>query len=668
LITVHVISHTHWDREWYLTREQFRLRLVELIDNLLDLLDRDPQYAHYHLDGQTIVLEDYFEVRPGAIDRLKRSIAAGRVLVGPWYVMPDEFLVSGEALVRNLCIGHRLAQSFGGSMPVGYLPDLFGHVAQMPQILRHFGLDNAILWRGFGGRRAEYWWEAPDGSRVLMLHLPPEGYCNATRVMFNPDEAVARAMTAIDFERTRTSTGQVLLMNGVDHVEPHPAMPALIGRLAEENGCRVRHSTLPAYVDAVRHQVSIGSGNGIETVNGELRGGEDYANLLPGVLSARTYLKQENARVQTLLEREAEPLSTFAWLSGAPYAHGELEYAWKTLLQNHPHDSICGCSIDAVHDENMTRFARAGQVAEALAARAAARIASQVPAATGDAVRIVAFNTDDVARGGVIEATIDLPYASAEPDRRVDPEALDVPVRFWPDDAAVAGVTDASGAQLSFQVLDTVDAITTVMSRYETPWQLHSRRVTFLFQAPHIPPCGYAAFDVHITFDVARIFRSADVVRTFRSAGVVPTFRPATHGRPEGLHYWVENEHLRLTVNRDGTIDVEDKSSGWTVRGALMLEDVGDVGDEYNYSPPAADTRILGGTVPARVTAVFAGPLRTMYRIESELQVPAGAAADRQSRLEEKIALPITCEVSLDAGSRRVDVDQIGRASCRERV
>src|SRR5436305_6460585 len=140
---IHVISHTHWDREWYLTREQFRLRLVDLIDGLLDLLDRDSQYLHYHLDGQTIVLEDYLEIRPGEIDRLKRSIAAGRVLAGPWYVMPDEFLVSGEALVRNLCIGHRLAQSFGGSMPVGYLPDLFGHVAQMPQILRQFGLDNA---------------------------------------------------------------------------------------------------------------------------------------------------------------------------------------------------------------------------------------------------------------------------------------------------------------------------------------------------------------------------------------------------------------------------------------------------------------------------------------------------------------------------------------------
>jgi len=651
---VHVISHTHWDREWYLTREEFRLRLVDLIDRLLDLLDRDPEFAHFHLDGQTIVLEDYLEMRPAQIDRLKRTIGEGRVLVGPWYVMPDEFLASGEALVRNLCIGHRMAQSFGRSMPVGYLPDLFGHVAQMPQLLRQFGLDNAILWRGFGGRRAEYWWDAPDGSRVLMLHLPPEGYCNATRVVFNPREASARAHRAIELERGRTGTSQVLLMNGVDHVEPHPGIPALVARISTLDGCRARHSTLPAYVAAVREEIRRAGNDGLETVGGELRGGEDYANLLPGVLSARTYLKQENARVQTLLEREAEPLCTFASLAaGAPYPHGELEYAWKTLIQNHPHDSICGCSIDAVHAENMTRFARAGQVAEALAARAAAQVASRISAATGDSLRIVVFNTDCLPRRGVVEATVDLPYASAEPHRRVDPEALDLPVRFWPEHAFVSGVSTASGEPLPFQVLETADAIATVMSRFETPWQLRATRVTFLFQAPEIPPCGYAAFDVQV--------------------GLVgqepnPTC-PPNPADPPHLPYHSENEHLRLTVNDNATVDIEEKSSGWIVRGALTLEDVGDVGDEYNYSPPALDTRICRVSEPARITATRSGPLRTTYRIDAKLQLPAAAAADRRSRLPETVPMPVSFEVSLDAGSRSIEVGvTIENRACDHRL
>src|SRR5205823_3306405 len=200
----------------------------------------------------------------------------------------------------------------------------------------------------------------------------------------------------------------------------------------------------------------------LETVAGELRGGEDYANLLPGVLSARAYLKQANARIQTELERDAEPLSTFAWLAGHAYPRGELRYAWRTLIQNQPHDSICGCSIDAVHEENMSRFARAEQVAEALAERAATHLSDLVAPAPEGALRLVVFNTDAQARSGVVEATIDLPYASAEPHRRVDPEALDRPVRFWPRDAYIAKVSDGNGAAMPFQLLDEHDVIASV--------------------------------------------------------------------------------------------------------------------------------------------------------------------------------------------------------------
>src|SRR5882672_128086 len=331
MLTIHVISHTHWDREWYLTHEQFRFRLVALVDRLLDLLDTDPSYKHFHLDGQTIVLEDYLEIRPEQEPRLRRAIEAGRILIGPWYVMPDEFLVTGESLVRNLARGHRIPRQFGTPMPVGYLPDLFGHVAQMPQIWRQFGLDNTILWRGFGGTHAEYWWEAPDGSRVLMMHLPPEGYCNATRLVFDPDAMMARAAEKIGYERARTRVGQALLMNGVDHVEPHTAIPALIDKLSAIADQRARHSTLPAYVAAVRAAVE-SSRPDLDTVVGELRGGTDYANLLPGVLSARVYLKQQNADIQTLLESYAEPLSVVAqgFSPAFSYPAGQLRHAWKT--------------------------------------------------------------------------------------------------------------------------------------------------------------------------------------------------------------------------------------------------------------------------------------------------------------------------------------------------
>jgi mannosylglycerate hydrolase len=629
MIDVHLISHTHWDREWYLTREQFRLRLVDLVDRVLDLLRGDSGYTCFHLDGQTIVLEDYLEIRPERTEEIRELVRAGRLLVGPWYVMPDEFLVSGESLVRNLALGHRIARSFGGSMPVGYLPDLFGHVGQMPQILRQFDLDNAILWRGFDGPRAEYWWQSPDGSRVLMMHLPPEGYCNALRIALAPDQMVDRTEAVIEREASRTTLGVVLLMNGVDHTEPQDTIPSLVAAL-QQRSHRIRQSTLPAYVDAVRSRVA-GDGSSLEVVRGELRGGEQYAPLLPGVLSARTYLKQANARVQNALERWAEPLSTWAWLLGDAYPTAALQYAWKVLLQNHPHDSICGCSIDAVHDENMSRFARAAQVAEDLIDRASVAIARRVAPAAPGSMRVLFFNTSGWPGARVVEGSVDLPFDSAEPHRHVDPEALDVPVVFYPKGSTITSASLPQGGGVPLQVLDEREVISWVRSRYETPWALHARRVRFA-AVIDLPACGYESLDLHV-----------DAPTALPAAGPVTT-------TPRSL----ENEILRLTLTDDGTATIFDKRSGKTYAGCGALMDEGDVGDEYNYSPPRMDPIVSSTDLQdVQVAQVDTGPLRGRLRIDAMLSLPRAATADRSGRASEMIGIPVTMEITLDAGSAR---------------
>ena len=164
MATLHLISHTHWDREWYQTFQQFRLRLVHMVDNLLAIMLTEPGYRHFMLDGQTVVLEDYLEMRPEKRDELKELIGQGRILIGPWYVLPDEFLVSSEAIIRNLLQGKRICDEFGGRMMVGYIPDPFGHIGQMPQILNGFDIHNAALRRGLADEPCEIWWQAPDGS------------------------------------------------------------------------------------------------------------------------------------------------------------------------------------------------------------------------------------------------------------------------------------------------------------------------------------------------------------------------------------------------------------------------------------------------------------------------------------------------------------------------
>jgi len=671
---IHLVSHTHWDREWYLTFEQFRLRLVDLVDRLLDQLESQPDFAHFHLDGQTIVLEDYLELRPHNEARLRRLIADGRILIGPWYDMPDEFLVSGEALVRNLALGHRIARRFGAPMPVGYLPDLFGHVAQMPQILRNFGLDNAILWRGFGGEKAEYWWQAPDGSRVLMMHLPPEGYCNATRVHLDPAAMLDRATTAARTEAERTVVGEVLLMNGVDHVEPHPVIPELVRQMSAALGVPVRHSTLPAYVDAVRAGVGRnGIAESLAVVHGELRGGEEYANLLPGVFSARTYLKQANARVQTLLEKRAEPLATFASMLGARYPREELRYAWKLLLQNHPHDSICGCSVDAVHEENMTRFARAGQVAGAIADQAATVVARAVPAAPPGAVRLVAINTTGTPFRGTMEAFVELPYESAEPRRVFDAAALDVPVTFWPQTLRPIAVSSYVGGSLPLQVLGEEDVVTFVMSRYETPWALRARRLRLAFYG-EVPACGYAAFD--IAMSEASATPANHLRQGFggrEAGGYIPSASGTTPAKAGGYiasasgtssvasgfsrtdHRSAKNGHVSISINDDGTVDLVDGSTGTCYPRCGALEDVGDVGDEYNYSPPAGDRRVTSAdAIDVKIAQVQAGPVRVVFQIDYVLLLPSAASADRGARGSETTATPVRIMVSLDADSSRV--------------
>src|SRR5436309_12265645 len=187
--TVGIVPHTHWDREWYAPFQVFRARLVRLLDELLPLLEHDLSYARFLLDGQTVVVDDYLEVRPEAAETLRRLAATGRLSVGPWMVLMDEFMVSGETIVRDLQLGLRRAVELGGAMPVGYLPDMFGHIAQMPQILRLAGLEHAVVWRGVPSAvdRTGFWWSAPDGSTVRAEYLPV-GYGNGAAV---PDDAKA---------------------------------------------------------------------------------------------------------------------------------------------------------------------------------------------------------------------------------------------------------------------------------------------------------------------------------------------------------------------------------------------------------------------------------------------------------------------------------------------
>jgi len=346
-----VVPHTHWDREWYLPFEFFRLRLGSVVDGVLDTLEGDPSFTSFTLDGQAIVLEDYAEVRPENAGRLQALLDAGRLEAGPSYVLPDEILVGAESLVRNLLLGRLVCRRFGVEPSgAGYLPDSFGHPAQLPQILAGFGIRTFLFSRGMGDEADDvgvvFRWSAGPAEVVACQLLPH--YDNFARLTWDHD-AEERIRAIVDrFGEAVSGAGQdeIVLANGSDHLPIEPELPQILGGLERTFGAQFRIG---------RYDEHTPGSDALPVYEGELVGSR-LQNLLRGVNSARIYLKQANERA----ERRLLSIETAAALrtlrEDAPNPAANLRLAWRDLLRNHPHDSICGCSCDEVHRDMLVRY------------------------------------------------------------------------------------------------------------------------------------------------------------------------------------------------------------------------------------------------------------------------------------------------------------------------
>jgi len=601
--TLHIVSHTHWDREWYLPFEAFRLRLVDLVDHLLELFETDPDFLHFNLDAQTIVLEDYLEVRPERRAVLEQRIREGRITVGPWYQLNDEFLVSGEATIRSLLVGHRIAQAFGACMKVGYLPDQFGNLGQMPQILRGFGIDNAIMGRGrqlVGNRKAEFWWEAPDGSRVV-ASLMAWWYNNAQYIPDEVEPAAAALQRLRDAMAPHCAVPRLLLMNGVDHLEAQPAIGKVIRGVqamwkAQGVEDRVLHSTLDAYVGALREAASSAS---LEVARGELR--EDRGGAcLAGTLSTRMYLKQANHRAQRALEAYAERLASFARMAGAPYPYEQMRYAWKLLMRNHPHDSICGCSTDQVHREMLPRFDGVEQIAGEIVDRSldalAARDRRRGARADWTALRV--YNTLNWTRTDPVRAVIEFPLG--EPSRGN-------PARD--DSRAPTGfrLRNAAGEEVPFAVTHVETVVRQVLNPRELPLDQWVRRVTIEFVAADVPACGYVTYRIE-------------------PQAAMPRYAPFHKGEV-----------------------------AWP---PVFLEDCGDVGDEYLHRKPLVDRVYRASALPSPLSPhVEANAARETWASTIRWALPVGATPDGQKRCEELEECATTVRATRWSGVPRLEIE-----------
>jgi hypothetical protein len=648
---VAVVPHTHWDREWYEAYQTFRLKLVDLVDDLLPLLERDPAFAHFMLDGQMAVVDDYLEVRPENEARIRHLAQSGRLGMGPWYILMDEFLVSGETMVRDLQLGFEKAAAFGGAMEVGYLPDMFGHVAQMPQLLRQFGLRHAVVWRGvpFAVDRSAFWWKALDGSTVRAEYLL-EGYGNGAAL---PDDAKDLVAMVERFERDHQSyllDGALLWMNGTDHLLPKPWLGRVIDEANEaQDDYRFRVATLASYLSAA-------TTDGLPTWQGELRSGA-RANLLFGVGSNRVDVKQAAARAERELERLAEPLSAL-YLPADRWPASLLATAWREVIRNAAHDSSCACSIDEVCDAVLHRYAEARQIGKGLVDRAVATLASSV-ATTGP----LAVNPSPHARGAVVE--LHLPGTEAVPgtqvlsvsDGRAGTDGITRADTVTLVQASMDGMHELRDVEIEIGddgVLDVrlVCSIDGTGSRYAGPAK------SIVNDAAREQPDGPARIAL-VTPPSQRVLAWVDDVPGFgwstidlSPTDVVPVVVGGDDAAPtitNGL-VCIEVDAATGTFSLDGT------------SGLGRLVDDGDAGDTYNYSPPRKDRAVdQPESVTVRVTE--RGPLRARVVIERSYVWPEHVFFGERSGERE---VPTTTTIEVRAGSAVVHVTTELENTCRD--
>jgi mannosylglycerate hydrolase len=605
---VHIVPHTHWDREWYSPYQTFRLRLVDLLDQLLPQLEGDPSYAHFLLDGQMAVVDDYLAVRPDAEPRLRALAATGRMAMGPWYALPDEFLVSGETLVRNLQRGLRVASRFGGAMDVGYLPDMFGHVAQMPQLLRLFGYEHAVVWRGVPSAidRSGFWWTSPDGSDVRAEYLP-QGYGNGALV---PDDAKALVRRIGEFEAEQGDllTGPILWMNGTDHLMPQPWLGRVV---AEANDLDLGYEL---HICSLAEHVRRAPTDGLPTWEGELRSGA-RANLLMGVASNRVDVKQAAAKAERSLERLAEPLSAL-FLPADHWPAALLDEAWLEVIRNSAHDSICACSVDEVCDAVLHRFAEATQIAAGLTDRALHALGATIAV---DGRTPVIVNPSHRARSGVVE--LRLRGAEVPPGTQLVSERL---AEWTMVDSAAIEVATVMVAELEY--VRNVQSFTVVAS--DGTELIHVAREP----AGNLvtPPIRQQLVDLraeraeeHVSVRVTTppavtvLAHVADVAGYGWQAwtGASSPVRPVT-----ATELGLENGIITVEVDpTDGTFAIDGH------HGLGQLIDSGDVGDTYNWCPPDHDV-VVDTPVSVSTRIVEAGPVRARLEIQRVYDLPTHAA------------------------------------------
>ncbi len=595
---VHIVPHMHWDREWYFTTEESRILLVNNMEEIMERLEIDENYPHYVLDGQTAILEDYFDIKPENKERVKKLVEQGKLIVGPWYTQTDEMVVGSESIVRNLLYGLKDSRELGEPMMIGYLPDSFGQSEKLPQILNGFDINRAIFWRGaserHGSTKNNFYWKSESEGEVL-VHLMPLGYAIGKYLPVE-EEALRKRMSKYMPVLERGAVNDAILVaNGHDQMpiqkNIYDVMETMKKIYPDKTFFLSKYENVFEEVEQVKD---------LDTLQGELLDGK-YMRVHRSIFSSRADLKSSNTRIENKITNILEPLASLAHSFGEEYHEGLIEAIWKELMKNHAHDSIGCCCSDIVHVDIENRFHLAENKTDELIKFYKRRI---VDAMSMDVAldKLTAFNLVPYERTTVVEGEIITKMKNFN-------------------------LVDGDGKQYEFEVLATeiVDA------------GLIDRQIVH-----------YGDYDPFVKYTVA-IYDTLPAMGFKTYIVVEKEGQLATASKTEKA----ENEFYAITVNTNGTLKVTDKVTGKEYDEVLLVEDGADDGDGYDFSELEDDFILTSKDVVATSKMTS-----TKNKSVIEIAYTMETSKDLDSRKAKVIdgSFDMKFIVSLTKGSKVIDV------------
>lgn len=654
--------HTHWDREWYWSFGAYRTQLTQVVESIVQLLEQG-ELDNFMLDGQTCLLDDLAEMTPSLNSRITSLVQKGRLSIGPWYVLADQLLVGGESLTRNLHYGMKAARHLNAEPAlVGYCPDTFGHSADLQRILKGFGIDNAVVWRGVPEMSSGpfFLWQSPDGSEVLTNQLARGYYQTAFHENVSTEKLADYLLSFLGWQKNsvswETSTELIETNNkaltysdelrsalvpvGGDHLRPAPNFKnqlrdslALINSkspvdplstLLSEHNFSAKAVSLETFLTQAKSTLASDL-NALQLVRGELRDNRtafecERAYMLAGVLSTRLYLKRENRLLEHTLLKKIEPLrAMMALAKWLKYPHEELDHSWRLLLKNHPHDSICGCSIDEVHDEMQSRNKSLAAQLNVLARQGQEALTRQVNPSESE-IRLGLHYMDVLdphhTDKGDGPSTMVINTAT-------NPVSMPVLIRFAKSKDASSITTQGTppGTTAAAKEVDFSHSLQIVSRHDATEAFLELSGVPQFKNVEIIEAYAYA--DGIPAFGLAKLpgLGSAISRKSETAANLKENYTSALNNLA------IHNQFLIAYIDKKGQLIVKEKRTGdasgvITHKLGHSFADTADGGDTYNYDPLALDEPITSTIVDVR--AGMKGPIAASLIVEYEITLPVG--------------------------------------------